>query len=359
MTSWLRIGDVVERTGLTHRTLRHYDELGLLSPSGRSSGDYRLYSEDDLRRLLAIQHLKSLGLGLAEIARALDDPDFDAAAELDRHIATTQQRIASETELLARLQRLRDGAASSWDEVLDAIALTERLHHPDAAVRFRATLDAPTHVPVGELVDLLRADPADSVREVATWALVQHGETAVAQILPHLADPDPAVRLQMAHALGKLAQPATIPALAGLLADPDEAVAAKAAFSLGQIAANHPDAADPLIGAVGSARPLLRDAISVALERTTSGEDALIALLESANPRAKEQAAEILGHRGAAAATGGIAGLLDDPDQDVRQTAILALGLLDNEEAGRAIAGALDSADERVRLIAERLLRSR
>ena len=62
MTSWLRIGDVVERTGLTHRTLRHYDELGLLSPSGRSSGDYRLYSEDDLRRLLAT----GVGVGVGD-----------------------------------------------------------------------------------------------------------------------------------------------------------------------------------------------------------------------------------------------------------------------------------------------------
>ena len=60
---WMQIGEVARRTGLTTRTLRHYDALGLLVPSGRSGGDYRQYTLEDVRRLLAIQHLKSLGLG--------------------------------------------------------------------------------------------------------------------------------------------------------------------------------------------------------------------------------------------------------------------------------------------------------
>ena len=53
----LRIGEVARRTGLSPRTLRHYDQLGLLVPSQRSTGDYRLYSREDLVRLLAIAHL--------------------------------------------------------------------------------------------------------------------------------------------------------------------------------------------------------------------------------------------------------------------------------------------------------------
>ena len=86
---WLRIGEVARRTGLTQRTLRHYDQLGLLVPGGRSDGDYRLYSRADLERLLEIQHLKSLGLSLAEVAEALDDPGADAATLLARHVART------------------------------------------------------------------------------------------------------------------------------------------------------------------------------------------------------------------------------------------------------------------------------
>ncbi|NHB85466.1 MerR family transcriptional regulator [Tessaracoccus sp. HDW20] len=95
--------------GLTHRTLRHYDEIGLLTPSGRTDVDYRLYSRDDLRRLLAIQNLKSLGLSLTEIAAALDE-GVDASALLGRHAAVVEDRIAEEQRLLATLRRLQGAA---------------------------------------------------------------------------------------------------------------------------------------------------------------------------------------------------------------------------------------------------------
>ncbi|QIK72317.1 MerR family transcriptional regulator [Propioniciclava coleopterorum] len=144
---WMRIGEVARRTGLTTRTLRHYDELGLLVPSGRTDTDYRMYTLEDVQRLLAIQHLKSLGLGLAEIAAALDDPGFDPTATLRRHIEAVEDRIAAEQDLLHRLTSLVAAPHEDWDDVLVAIALSERLRHPEAAVRFRATLDAPPTSP--------------------------------------------------------------------------------------------------------------------------------------------------------------------------------------------------------------------
>jgi DNA-binding transcriptional MerR regulator len=58
------------------RTLRHFDERGLLVRSERTSGDHRFYSSDDFRRLLAVQHLTSLGLSLSEVKAALDDPGY-------------------------------------------------------------------------------------------------------------------------------------------------------------------------------------------------------------------------------------------------------------------------------------------
>lgn len=125
---WLRIGEVARRSGLTLRTLRHYDDLGLLVPSGRTGGDYRLYAPDDLRRLLDIQHLKSLGLSLDEVAAALDDPAFDASAALERHIAVVEERLAAERELLARLRSSRTPPApagptcSTWSPSPSACA---------------------------------------------------------------------------------------------------------------------------------------------------------------------------------------------------------------------------------------------
>lgn len=63
----MQIGEVAERTGLSLRTLRHYDEVGLLSPSARSGGGFRLYTQDDVDKLLVIRRMKPLGYSLEEM----------------------------------------------------------------------------------------------------------------------------------------------------------------------------------------------------------------------------------------------------------------------------------------------------
>ena len=63
----MHIGELAERTALSQRTIRHYDEIGLLTPSGRSEGGFRLYTEGDLGRLLLIRRMKPLGLSLIHI----------------------------------------------------------------------------------------------------------------------------------------------------------------------------------------------------------------------------------------------------------------------------------------------------
>ncbi|WP_017887467.1 MerR family DNA-binding transcriptional regulator, partial [Curtobacterium flaccumfaciens] len=53
----MRIGELADRTGLSIRTVRHYDDVGLLHPTGRTEGGFRLYSDDDLHRLLVIRRM--------------------------------------------------------------------------------------------------------------------------------------------------------------------------------------------------------------------------------------------------------------------------------------------------------------
>lgn len=344
---WLRIGEVARRTGLTTRTLRHYDELGLLVPSGRTEGDYRMYTLDDVQRLLAIQHLKSLGLGLTEIGAALDDPGFDASATLRRHIEAVEDRIAAEQDLLRRLTSLLASPHDDWDAVLAAIALSERLRHPEAAVRFRATLDAPADIPTPDLIALLRGDPEPGVREVATWALVQRGPAAFDAVSAHLADPDAGVRRQMAHVLGKLADPRGVAPLAALLGDPAPEVAAKAAFGLGQLGG--PDAVAALAAALGRGAATQRAGVVTALGRlgaagaSTPGAaelpgggatprseaaGAAMAALAADNPAARADAAEVLGLLEDPAALPALAVAASDPAEDVRLAALMALGAL-------------------------------
>ena len=67
----MQIGELAERTEMSLRTIRHYDEVGLLTPSGRSEGGFRLYTHDDYLRLMVIRRMKPLGFSLDEMAELL------------------------------------------------------------------------------------------------------------------------------------------------------------------------------------------------------------------------------------------------------------------------------------------------
>lgn len=71
-SSTMHIGELAERTGLSLRTIRHYDDVGLLPATARSDGGFRIYSEDDFERLMVITQMKPLGFSLEEMAEILD-----------------------------------------------------------------------------------------------------------------------------------------------------------------------------------------------------------------------------------------------------------------------------------------------
>ncbi|MCC2593594.1 HEAT repeat domain-containing protein [Tessaracoccus sp. OS52] len=353
---WLRVGEVARRTGLSVRTLHHWDERGLLVPSGRSASDYRLYSADDLRRLLRIQHLKSLGLSLDEVAAALDSGEFDAAEALERHIETVQERIAAEQELLRRLTRLRAAATTGWEEVLEVVALTERLRHPDADVRFRAALEAPSGTSVAELVERLATDPEPGVREALTWALAHHGTAAIDPVVEKLDDPDPGVRHQFAHVLGKLRDPSVLDDLAPLVRDADADVAAKAAQAVGAIGGER--AADLLVVRLGEAPD--PDPVILALGAVGSAAvPGLLGLLTDGDEPARRRAAEALGFIGDERAATGLVAALGDASAGVRYEALVALGQTPGRAAAAAVESAQGSDDSRLRAVAQRLTRDR
>ena len=134
----MRIGEVSQCSGVSVRMLRHYDSLGLVRPSGRTSAGYREYADEDLRRSLHLEALRSLGLSLAQAGRALnggeesdDTTTSDPAAVLDALIARTRERLDAEHELLTLLADTRDRAPRDRDEVLATIALLRAVHSDD------------------------------------------------------------------------------------------------------------------------------------------------------------------------------------------------------------------------------------
>jgi len=109
-TRTLHIGDMVEATGLSHRTIRHYDEVGLLPASTRSEGGFRVYTESDLQRMLVIRSMKPLGFTLEEMGELLDTVDklaAEPANETARVKLTeyTQRAIIKRDKLALNLER--------------------------------------------------------------------------------------------------------------------------------------------------------------------------------------------------------------------------------------------------------------
>jgi DNA-binding transcriptional MerR regulator len=97
------VREVAELAGVTVRALHHYDELGLLKPSGRSESGYRLYSHGDLLRLREIVAWRQLGFSLREVQELLDEPDHDRAAALRRQRTLAQDQLARVAALVDAL----------------------------------------------------------------------------------------------------------------------------------------------------------------------------------------------------------------------------------------------------------------
>jgi MerR family transcriptional regulator, thiopeptide resistance regulator len=87
------VGKVAVLSGVTIRTLHHYDEIGLLSPGGRSDVGYRVYGEADLERLQRILFYRELGFTLKEISTIIEDPNTDAMGHLRRQRELLVERI--------------------------------------------------------------------------------------------------------------------------------------------------------------------------------------------------------------------------------------------------------------------------
>jgi DNA-binding transcriptional MerR regulator len=121
-TNGLRVGEVARLAGVTVRTLHHYDEIGLLSASGRSDAGYRRYADGDLDRLQQILFYRELGFGLDEIRSVLQDDGTNRLGHLRRQHAMLRDRIA-------RLERMRAAVEKAMEADTMGINLTpeERL----------------------------------------------------------------------------------------------------------------------------------------------------------------------------------------------------------------------------------------
>jgi len=137
MQTW-KVGALARQTGLTVRTLHHYDEIGLLSPSLRTWAGHRLYTAEDLGRLVQILSLRQLGLSLDEVRESLARPESTLQQVLGLHIAKLRERIDLQQRLCRRLEtvveRLRTAETVSVDDfiqTLEAMTMFEKHFTPE------------------------------------------------------------------------------------------------------------------------------------------------------------------------------------------------------------------------------------
>ncbi|MDR7308473.1 MerR family transcriptional regulator [Rhodoferax saidenbachensis] len=141
----LKVGELATRTGLTVRTLHHYDTIALLKPSARSDAGYRLYNQADIARLHAIQALRHLGLPLAEVGEMLERGGEGLGDTIARQIRALGHEITQATELQARLQllqeRLAAGNAPDMADWLSTLALMTTYSKYFSAAEIKRILD--------------------------------------------------------------------------------------------------------------------------------------------------------------------------------------------------------------------------
>jgi DNA-binding transcriptional MerR regulator len=231
------IGDVARRSGVSARMLRHYDALGLVRPTGRTVGGYREYSTEDVRRIFHVESLRSLGLSLKQIGRALDDPAFMPSALVGDLIRWTEDRLAREQELLDRLRAIDASAPTGWQDVLRIVELVHGLDSASAARRQQAVLAGPEGVsfPAELLAGAVLAEPDPHVAGALRWALARSGGDGVAVLAAGVHAEDVDVRRRAVLAVAEMPEaPGAAAVLADALGDPDTTVRGYAALALGR-----------------------------------------------------------------------------------------------------------------------------
>lgn len=145
----LKVGELAKRTGLTVRTLHHYDEIGLLNPSLHTNAGYRLYTAADVARLQQVLSLRQLGFSLEEIRDCLDRPDFSPLEVIRMHVARLREQIELQRKLCDRLEAIAEHFRTAGEVTADAFLYTievmtmlENYYTPEQMESFRKRREA-------------------------------------------------------------------------------------------------------------------------------------------------------------------------------------------------------------------------
>jgi DNA-binding transcriptional MerR regulator len=162
----LKVGELARQTGLTVRTLHHYDDIGLLKPSLHTEAGHRLYTAADVARLQTVLSLRQLGLSLEEVRACLDRPDFEPARVIRVHVARLREQMELQRQLCARLEAIAahldtagEVSADEFLRTIEVMTAMEKYYTPEQIKQF---------------AELGKQVPPEEIRAVeAAWTALQ------------------------------------------------------------------------------------------------------------------------------------------------------------------------------------------
>jgi DNA-binding transcriptional MerR regulator len=134
----LKVGELAKQSGLTVRTLHHYDDIGLLRPSLHTESGHRLYTLRDLARLQQIVSLRQLGFSLDQVRDWLDRPDFSPLDVIVMHAARLREQVELHQRLCERLEAIAahlraagDVSAHDFLKTIEGMTMIESYYTPE------------------------------------------------------------------------------------------------------------------------------------------------------------------------------------------------------------------------------------
>jgi DNA-binding transcriptional MerR regulator len=139
----LKVGELAQRTGLTIRTLHHYDAIGLLKPSLHTESGHRLYTAGDVARLQQVISLRQLGFSLEDVRACLDRPGFSPVELIRLHVARLREQIGLQRKLCERLEAIAahldtagEVSADVFLRTIEVMTMMEKHYTPEQMKQF-------------------------------------------------------------------------------------------------------------------------------------------------------------------------------------------------------------------------------
>ncbi|MEV5960915.1 MerR family transcriptional regulator [Kribbella sp. NPDC051952] len=178
-----KVGELAEATGLSVRTLHHYDEIGLLRPSGRSTSGHRQYDAADVRRLHLIVAVRGFGLSLTEVGQVLDGELTDPGALFRAQLDLVEEQLTAAAKVkrmllgvLDGLDRAREPSPEGLIELIEGMtAMSRVLTRDEVAQLTQGRQEAMANLSEAELAALVEE------RRKATEALTPEQREAMAK----------------------------------------------------------------------------------------------------------------------------------------------------------------------------------